>query len=38
MKTLILLVTILSLTACSSVRVMKNCRELAQGFFECEDP
>ncbi len=34
----ILLLTVLALTACSSTRVVVNCRPLSQNFYECEDP
>jgi hypothetical protein len=38
MRIIILLSLVAALTACSATRVVKNCRELSQGFYECEDP
>lgn len=37
MRALILLAFVL-LAGCSSARVMIECRELGQGFFECKEP
>lgn len=37
MKYLILLIC-LFIVGCSSTRIMKDCKELGQGFYECSEP
>jgi tRNA/tmRNA/rRNA uracil-C5-methylase (TrmA/RlmC/RlmD family) len=38
MKLVALIAAVLVLVSCSSKRIMRDCRSLSQGYFECSKP